>query len=81
MDSVNQTIGLVTLLGATMITISDAPEWRLEPYIGLMAAMAGVSILAKASPALAKSFAVLVGGVLVLERGEAVAAKIEQKVR
>ena len=45
--SINQTVALTTLVGMVMITVSDAPDWQVEPYIGLLAAMAGVSVIGK----------------------------------
>ena len=76
----NQTVALTTLVGMVMITVSDAPNWQVEPYVGLLAAMVGVSVLGAASPSLAKSFSVLIGAVIVLQRGRKVAAVLERKV-
>lgn len=66
----NQAVAAATLLGIVAITVGDAPDWRVEPYIGLIAAMTGVTILGIANPGLGKSLALLVATVMVLQRGE-----------
>ena len=68
--TVNQIVAATTMLGIVAITVGDAPDWRVEPYIGLIAAMTGVTILGLANPDLGKGLAVLVGTVMVLQRGE-----------
>ena len=68
--TVNNAIAYTTLLGAVVITIADAPEWEVESYIGLLAAMSGIAIVARGNPDLAKGFAGLIAVVLVLQRGE-----------
>ena len=70
MISTNQAVAAATILGMVAITVGDAPDWRVEPYIGLIAAMTGVTILGIANPPLGKSLAVLVAAVMVLQRGE-----------
>lgn len=67
-----QVIAGTTLLGAVVITVADAPDWQVESYIGLLAAMSGVAILSQASPEVAKAMAVLIATVLLLQRGEKV---------
>lgn len=70
MKSVNDTIAWTTLISVVAITIGDAPQWRVEPYVGLLAAMSGVAVIARSSPALAQGFAGLITAVMILNRAE-----------
>jgi len=70
--STGKMIAATTLLGAVVITVADAPNWQVESYAGLLAAMAGVAILGQASPEVAKGMAGLIATVLVLQRGSKV---------
>jgi hypothetical protein len=67
--TVNKAIALSTLVSVGVITIADAPQWEIEPYIGIMAAMGGVALIGQASPALGKSMAGLIATVMILRRG------------
>ena len=67
--TVGKAIAATTLLGAVIITIADAPNWQVESYAGLLAAMAGIAILGQASPDVAKGMAGLIAAALVLQRG------------
>ena len=67
--TVNEAIAYTTLIGVVTITVADAPEWELDSYIGLLAAMTGVSVISRGSPELAKGLAGLIAAVLVLQRG------------
>lgn len=77
--TVNQAIAVTTVVGVGVITLDDAPNWKLDPYIGLMAAMAGVSLIGRASPELGKALALLIGSVVVLERGDRALTAITSK--
>jgi hypothetical protein len=70
MPGTAQVIAGTTLLSAVVITVADAPNWQVESYIGLLAAMSGVAILSQASPEVAKSMAILIAVVMVLQRGQ-----------
>lgn len=67
---VNSTIAWTTLLSLVAITVGDAPDWRPEPYIGLLAAMSGVAVIGRASPPLAQAAAGLIAATMILNRGE-----------
>lgn len=69
-------IATATLIGVTAITIGDAPNWRVEPYIGLLAAMSGVSVVGQVAPDLAVGMAGLITAVMILQRGEALTAAV-----
>lgn len=66
----NNRIALATLVGAIAITLTDAPDWSMRPYLGFVGAMIGSSFIAGADQALGESIAILVLGAVLLRRGE-----------
>lgn len=65
-----------TLVAVGIITIADAPNWTVRPYLGLLAAMGGVAGLAEIAPDLATAFVGLIVVAVVLTRGEDASRKL-----
>jgi hypothetical protein len=75
---VNNRIALASLVGVIAITISDAPDWNMRPYLGFLGAMTASGFIAGADQALGESMALLILGAILLRRGEALGAKASQ---
>lgn len=66
----NKTLAVATITGVAIITIADAPTWRIEAYAGWLGAMAGSAFLATINAPLGNALAALLLTSLVLRKGE-----------
>lgn len=77
----NNRIAIASLIGTVAITVADAPDWDMRPYLGFLGAMTATGFIAAIDQGLGESLALLVLGAVLLRRGEALGAKASQTVQ
>lgn len=65
----SKTLAIATISGVAIITIADAPNWRLESYAGWLGAMAGAAFVGSINSAVGNALAGLLMVSLVLGKG------------
>jgi uncharacterized membrane protein len=63
-------VAVTAVVGATVITIADAPKWEMESYLGLLGGLAGVAFISTINEPVGKALAALLLTALLLSRGE-----------
>jgi len=66
----SKTLAIATLAGVTIITIADAPQWRLEAYAGWLGAMAGAAFVGTVNSSVGNALAGLLIVTLLLHKGQ-----------
>lgn len=65
------------LLGSILIvTVADAPEWKLRPYVAVLTLGIVLAMAEGTQPKLARGFATMVFAGLLIQRGERLGAAI-----
>ena len=65
----NKTLAIATISGVAIITVAEAPNWRLESYAGWLGAMAGAAFVGSINAAVGNALAGLLMVSLVLGKG------------
>lgn len=73
-------IAATAVIGATVIALADMPDWTVDPFIGWVAATAGVAMIGQFAPDVATGMAGLMLAALVLSRGRDAVENINRMI-
>lgn len=72
------TVGIFVLSGVLIVTVADAPDWQMRPYIGILSLGVVLALAENSQPELVRGLAGLVLIGIVIHRGERLANAINR---
>ena len=72
----NPQLGTFMLGSVLVVTIADAPDWRMRPYVALLSIGIVLALIEGTQPRLASGFAGLILAGLLVQRGTALGSRI-----